>query len=67
MTVKQARRRIESWNPRGSNCPICHKDFRHGCNHNVVQSEQRLQEDLIDALVERKVKKILKYENQVGV
>lgn len=50
MTVKKAKQRMDSFNPRGSKCPICKKEFRTGCNHNVAQAETRLFEDYVKAL-----------------
>ena len=40
----------KQFNARGSNCPICKKPFRNGCNHSVVQAKERIEQDYIKAV-----------------
>lgn len=54
--VKRARERLANWSARGGSCPLCHKDFRHGCNHSVEQALQRLEANVVNALVDRRLK-----------
>lgn len=56
--VKRARERLNNWSARGGSCPLCHKDFRNGCNHSVVQAQQRLETNVVNALVNRQLKKL---------
>ena len=53
--IAKARERAEKFSPRGSDCPICKKDFRYGCNHNVRQAEDRLQEEITKLVVQREL------------
>ena len=54
--VKRAQQAIENWSSRGSSCPLCHKDFRNGCNHTVEQSIKRLEQNLINAMIDQRLK-----------
>ena len=56
--VKRARKRLANWSARGGSCPLCHKDFRYGCNHSVEQARQRLEANIVNALVDRRLKKL---------
>ena len=53
--VKKAREKISTWSARGGKCPICQKQFRYGCNHSISQAEDRLQENLINAIIEKRL------------
>jgi len=58
--LKRARARLNEWSARGGSCPLCHKDFRHGCNHSVVEVYQRLEQNVVNAMIDAKLKKALK-------
>jgi hypothetical protein len=58
--VQRARARLQNWSARGGSCPLCHKDFRNGCNHTVVQAHARLEQNLINAMVDRRMKQLTK-------
>lgn len=47
--MKYPKRR--TFNARGDRCPICKKDFRYGCNHSVLEAEERLERDYMAAVV----------------
>lgn len=48
--IRHAKEKMDSFSARGSNCPICKKEFRTGCNHSVAEAEQRLFENYIKAI-----------------
>ena len=48
--VKKARFAMNNFSARGSKCPICHKWFRHGCNHSVIDAKNKLFENYIKAI-----------------
>ena len=56
--IKRARKRLEEWSARGSSCPLCHKDFQHGCNHSVEQALSRLQQNVINVMIDQRLKKL---------
>lgn len=55
--IKRARERLHNWSARGGTCPLCHKDFRDGCNHTVQQAINRLEENVINAVVDKRMKR----------
>ena len=57
-SIMRARERLSNWSARGDNCPLCKKDFQHGCNHSVEQAHKRLEENIIKAIVDRRLKKL---------
>jgi len=58
--LKRARKRLNEWTARGGQCPICHKEFRDGCNHTVSQAYERLEQNVVNAMIDAKLKKALK-------
>lgn len=59
--LRRARERLNEWAARGGNCPLCHKDFQHGdCNHTVAQAYERLEQNMVNAMIDAKLKKALK-------
>lgn len=58
--IRRARERLTNWSARGHNCPVCHNEFRHGCNHSVVQARARLEQNLINAQVDYRLKQLNK-------
>ena len=50
MKKKAALQKLREFNPRGSRCPICNKDFRKGCDHSVQEAKDRLFENYIKAI-----------------
>lgn len=58
MSLKKALQRQREFSARGSKCPICKRDFRHGCNHSVVEARTRLADDVL----KEKMRKLLKEE-----
>lgn len=55
-SIKKARQRLFNWSAKGSNCPLCHKDFRHGCNHSVTQAIARLEQNVVNAMIDNRLK-----------
>lgn len=39
------------FDPRGSLCPICRKDFRRGCNHSVEEARKHIQKKEIKDII----------------
>jgi len=60
MKLKEALKLQREFSARGSRCPICKRDFRHGCNHSVVEARQKLERNVIEAIVEEKMKQGVK-------
>ena len=58
MTVKEARKRMNSFQAKSSKCPVCHRNFRNGCDHSVVAARNRLQENLVRAIVQEELSKV---------
>ncbi len=50
--VKLAKERMDGFNARGSNCPICGKKFRDGYNHSVNEAKDKLNENYVKAIFE---------------
>jgi hypothetical protein len=48
---KQAKKALEDFSPRGSNCPICKKNFRYGCSHSVLEAKSFLYEQYIKSII----------------
>ena len=40
-----------TFDARGSKCPICKRDFRHGCDHSIGEAMARIEQDYIHAVV----------------
>ena len=57
ISLKVAKRRLREFSARGSNCPICKKGFRYGCNHSVTQAYERMEDDILNAKIEKALKK----------
>lgn len=55
--LKRARERLSNFSARGSSCPLCKKDFRNGCNHSVEQAIGRLEQNVINAMVDIRLAK----------
>lgn len=55
--VERAKAKLENFSARGDKCPICHKDFRHGCDHSVRQAKDRLFQKYIYAIIKHKSEK----------
>lgn len=51
--IVNAKRRLDTFDPRGSKCPICKASFRNGCNHSVKQANERLFELYLKAMSQR--------------
>jgi hypothetical protein len=47
---ERAARRRRDFSARGSDCPICKREFR-GCPHSVVEALERLDRDVVEAAV----------------
>lgn len=48
----KARERLKNFDPRGSNCPICKKEFRSdNCPHTVEQAENKLNNNIMREIV----------------
>ena len=58
--LKRVGARRNEWSARGGSCPLCHKEFRHGCNHTVSQAYERLEQNVVNAMIDTKLKKALK-------
>jgi len=50
ISIKKAKKRMEEFDPRGSKCPICKRNFRKGCAHSVSEATDRLFEDYVHAI-----------------
>ena len=50
MSAKEAKRRMDEFDPKGSKCPICKREFRTGCKHNTVEARTRLNEIYLRAI-----------------
>jgi len=50
--IRQAKKRMDDFSARGSDCPICKKTFRCGCNHSVKQAREKLFEQYIKAIAD---------------
>lgn len=48
--VKKAKHRMDTFSARGSQCPLCGKSFRKGCNHSVMEAKDKLFENYIKAI-----------------
>ena len=57
ISVKKATKRLNDFSARGSNCPICKKNFRHGCLHNVNEAYDYLENQLLNAKIDKRIKK----------
>lgn len=55
--IRRARQRLANFSARESNCPLCGKSFRCGCDHSVEQAVNRLEENIVKALVQHELKK----------
>lgn len=55
--LKRARERLSNFSARGSSCPLCKKDFRNGCNHSIEQAINRLNQNIINAMVDIRLSK----------
>ena len=53
--LRRARQRLSSFQARGSYCPLCGNQFRHGCNHSVEQAIRRLEENVTVALIKHRL------------
>ena len=40
--LRKAKLALTNFDPRGSNCPICGREFRTDCSHSVVQARELL-------------------------
>lgn len=51
--VMRAQSRRSNWTPRGGLCPICGRSFQNSpdCTHSEAQARDRLDEDVIRAIV----------------
>lgn len=49
--IERAKKRLKNFSAKGDKCPICHKDFRHGCNHSVEEAKERLFREYINVVV----------------
>lgn len=54
--INNAKQKLNNFSARGSDCPICKKSFRHGCNHSIGEAEDRLFENYIKAINEKEKK-----------
>lgn len=50
-SIKREKHRMDTFSARDSNCPICGKVFRSGCDHSVRQAKYKLFENYIKAIV----------------
>lgn len=50
--IQRAKDKMTSWSARGDKCPICKRDFRHGCSHSVKQAKDRLFQDYIKVIAQ---------------
>lgn len=50
--IERAKRKLQNFSARGDKCPICHKNFRHGCGHSVEEAKDRLFQKYIEAIAE---------------
>lgn len=57
--IKHARKKMEEFSARGSLCPICKASFRRGCSHSVKQAEDRLFENYINAIIDKRLNDLL--------
>jgi len=49
-TLAQALHARREFSPRGSNCPICKREFRkEGCPHSITEALEKLEQDVFDA------------------
>ena len=42
-----------TFNARADKCPICHKWFRDGCNHSVLEARKKLIENYIKSIIRK--------------
>jgi hypothetical protein len=54
-SIKQARQKLVNWSARDDNCPICHKDFRTGCNHSIGQAIAKLEKNIIEVIIDKRL------------
>lgn len=61
--MARARKRLQEFSPRGSNCPICRREFRgDGCPHSVTDARTRLEEDVTREIVRGELAQARKHE-----
>lgn len=56
LTLKKARSKAKEWYETRSSCPICKEIFKH-CNHTAEQAHEKLNEDIIRAIVRDEINK----------
>lgn len=54
--LNKAKKKLRDFQARGSNCPLCGKPFRNGCNHSITQAIERLEQNVINALIKKRIK-----------
>jgi hypothetical protein len=60
--LKNARNRLTNFSAKSDRCPLCHKDFKNGCNHSIEQALDRLEQNVINAMIDKRLSKIFKIE-----
>lgn len=67
--VKAAQSRRAAWSPRGCLCPICKRSFQNhpACVHTVQQARDRLDEDVIRAVVREELRALARAEERSRV
>ena len=48
--AQKAKSKLDMFSARGSNCPLCGKSFRNGCNHSVQEAKNKLFENYIKVI-----------------
>lgn len=57
-SLMKAQIALQTFDPRGSTCPICKRDFRKGCNHSITQAINRLEQNLFNERLKQSKTKI---------
>lgn len=57
--LKTLRKKLANFSPRGSNCPICGRNFRDedACPHSVGQAREHLVEQIQREIVRQELKR----------
>lgn len=59
--IKKAKQKLEEFSPRGgSNCPLCGKEFRYGCDHSIQQAKEHMKDRILKLQIRQEISKEMK-------